>query len=283
MEKQELQPLHERAEAWARAWNVTIERTRETPTSFLGFGMQNKRPVVLKVIRQPGDVWRCGAVLDAFDGVGVVRVYASGAGAALLERLAPGTPLAALSKQDDEATEILAGVIWGMDPQDRPPAGTPTVAEWGRAFTNYLASGDGQLPLDLVEPARRMYDELCATQRSPRLLHGDLQHYNVLYDMKRGWVVIDPKGVVGEAAYEVGAWLRNPWEKPSLFTDPGVIERRVRCFEAALDLDGERVLGCGFAQAVLSAIWTVEDGLPPEAATPALRLARAIQQLLGGR
>ena len=42
------------------------------------------------------------------------------------------------------------------------------------------------------------------------LLHGDLQHYNVLLDKDRGWVAIDPKGVVGELEYEVGALLRNP-------------------------------------------------------------------------
>jgi streptomycin 6-kinase len=43
-----------------------------------------------------------------------------------------------------------------------------------------------------------------------RLLHGDLQHYNVLLDRKRGWLAIDPKGVVAEGEFELGAALRNP-------------------------------------------------------------------------
>ena len=38
----------------------------------------------------------------------------------------------------------------------------------------------------------------------------DLQHYNVLFDSDRGWLAIDPKGVIGEVEYEIGASLRNP-------------------------------------------------------------------------
>jgi hypothetical protein len=39
-------------------------------------------------------------------------------------------------------------------------------------------------------------------------------------------------------------------------------------------------LGWGFAQAVLSAIWTIEDGLPVDSRNPALLLAKAIEPLL---
>ena len=62
-----------------------------------------------------------------------------------------------------------------------------------------------------VERAQRLYVGLCASQTSTRLLHGDLHHYNILRDGDRGWVAIDPKGVVGEVEYEIGAALRNPY------------------------------------------------------------------------
>ena len=29
------------------------------------------------------------------------------------------------------------------------------------------------------------------------LLHGDLHHWNILSDADRGWMAIDPKGVIG--------------------------------------------------------------------------------------
>ena len=93
-------------------------------------------------------------------------------------------------------------------------------------------------------------------------------------------MAIDPKGVVGEVEYEIGAILRNPIERPELFTSRATIERRIEHFTEKLNLDYERVLAWGFAQAVLSAIWDIEDGFPVDAMNPALRLANAIQPML---
>jgi streptomycin 6-kinase len=229
-------------------------------------------------------------VLAAFDGRGAARVYEYIEGAALLERLNPGTSLAsiALDGRDEEATEILADVIDRMsrplESLDEPPHGVlkafVSAQDWGKGFQRYLASGDRQIPAGIVEQGQRFYSDLCASQRNVRLLHGDLQHYNVLFDSDRGWLAIDPKGVMAEIEYEIGAGLRNPCEKSELFASPKTVERRLRCFEAKLKLDYDRMLAWGFAQAVLSAIWTVEDGFAVDAGNPSLRLADAIWSIL---
>jgi streptomycin 6-kinase len=85
---------------------------------------------------------------------------------------------------------------------------------------------------------------------------------------------------MAEIEYEIGAGLRNPYENPELFASPQTVERRLRCFEAKLKLDYDRMLAWGFAQAVLSAIWTVEDGFAVDAGNPSLRLADAIWSIL---
>ena len=237
---------------------------------------------MLKVLRRPGDEWRCGEVLDAFGGRRVVRVYEYVEGAVLMERLRPGTPLAgmALDGRDDEATEILSEVIRRMSPRNTSSGEFVTVQDWGKGFERYLAAGAGLIPRDLVEQGQRVYAELCASQRATRLLHGDLHHDNVLFDADRGWVAVDPKGVIGELEYEVGAALRNPYERPELFASPETVERRVRRYEAVLKLDPWRVLSWGFAQAVLSAVWSCEDGFAVGPETPSVVLARAIQPML---
>ena len=276
----------ERVEERIRDWGVVAREKLKTQSSIIVFGNRGNQPVVLKVIRQPGDEWRCGEVQAAFDGMGTARVYEYIDGAALIERLNPGTSLAsiALEGRDEEATEILADVIGRMVQAPEPSrewfSTLVSAQDWGKGFQRYLASGDDQIPRRLVEQGQRLYFDLCASQRGVRLLHGDLQHYNVLLDSDRGWLAIDPKGVIGEIEYEIGAGLRNPVEKPEMFVSPGTIERRLRCFEAKLKLDPDRMLAWGFAQAVLSAIWSVEDGFAVEAGTPALRLATAIRQIL---
>lgn len=99
----------------------------------------------------------------------------------------------------------------------------------------------------------------------------------MLFDSRRGWLAIDPKGVVGELEYEVGATLRNPYERPELFTERSTVERRVDCFARKLGLDAGRIVAWGFAQAVLSAIWAAEDGLVLAPDNRWIALANAIR------
>jgi streptomycin 6-kinase len=281
--------LSDRIQQRAREWGVAIENTFETESSLIAFGRRINQPVVLKIVKQPGDEWRSGEILNAFDGKGVARVYEQAPGALLEERLRPGNSLVdlALNGRDEEATDILAGVIQQMSARasSRSPLELPkacaTVQDWAKGFDRYIASGNNQIPTDLVATGQRVYSGLCASQRQPRLLHGDLHHYNVLFDSDRGWLAIDPKGVVGEIEYEIGAVLRNPFERPELFLSRSTIERRLKQFMNKLDLDYERTVAWGFAQAVLSAIWEIEDGFVVDALNPSLRLANVIQIMLG--
>lgn len=275
---------------------MIIDDTFETESSVIAFGnraligskSRDTQDVVLKVVKQADDEWHSGEILGAFDGKGVARVYERVPGAVLLERLRPGNSLVdlTLNGRDEEATDNLAHVIQQMStcalsmrPLELPQA-CATVQDWAKGFERHIATGDDRIPMDLVAAGQRVYSSLCASQLRPRLLHGDLQHYNVLFDSDRGWLAIDPKGVIGEIEYEVGAFLRNPVERPEVFLSPLMIERRLKQFTSRLNLDFERALAWSFAQAVLSAIWTVEDGFAMDAMNPALRLAEVIRPML---
>jgi hypothetical protein len=85
------------------------------------------------------------------------------------------------------------------------------------------------------------------------LLHGDLHHTNILTADRAPWLAIDPQGVIG-------ALLRNPF--PAILSEPDVrsiLARRADRLAADLGFDRQRVRGWAFAQAVLSAVWEVED------------------------
>lgn len=280
-------PTHllDRINQHAREWRLKIEESFETETSVISFVTRDGQNLVLKVVKHPGDEWNTGDVVSAFDGRGMVRVYEHTGGAMLIERLWPGTNLVelAMSGHDEEATDIVADAIRKMSSADPGEIvkGCPTVEDWGDGFARYLVTGDGRIPHELVESAQDVFAQLCASQSGKRLLHGDLQHYNVLFDSARGWLAIDPKGVGGELEYEVGALLRNPVERPELFLSPSTIERRLRQFEERLNLNYERMLAWTFAQAVLSAIWSVEDGFEVDATHAALKLANLIRPMMG--
>ena len=266
----------------ARNWQVTVQQVRETAGSLVAFGLRHDTPVVLKATSTECDEADTGAVAAAFAGQGMVKVYEHARGSALFERLQPGNALSDLVFQghDDEATGILAGVVSALHTGQRPVAGFRTAADWGMGFDWYVRSGDQQIPADRVQKARAHYHQLCQTQKDVRLLHGDLQHYNVLYDRTRGWTAIDPKGVVAELEFELGAALRNPWHRPELYSSWPAVQRRVTILDQHLRIEMERVLGWAYAQSVLSAIWTVEDRMALSPDNPSMLLAQTLEPLL---
>jgi streptomycin 6-kinase len=91
------------------------------------------------------------------------------------------------------------------------------------------------------------------------LLHGDLHHYNVLSAARTPWLAIDPHGLVGDPAFETGAYFGNPFGLMARPDPARIIARRVQIFTERLGLDRERVIGWGFAYQMLSAVWSAEN------------------------
>jgi streptomycin 6-kinase len=265
-----------RLEDSARRWSVVVDDVRETRTSVIAFGRRRDERVVLKIVRENGDEWHSGRVLAAFGGGRFAHVLEQTEGAMLLERLDPGSHLTNLVRQnrDDEATDIIASIV--SERRVHPaPNGVPRAEQWLASFEDYASSGDGQISEDTIAAATSTYASLCRSQGERQLLHGDLQHYNVL-SSARGWVAIDPKGVLGERAFEAGAFLRNRWDASHLVCNESIVKRRADRFARGVGADTERVLAWAFAQAVLSMIWMREDGERIAAQHPSRLLAETL-------
>ncbi|MGZ6015745.1 MAG: aminoglycoside phosphotransferase family protein [Phenylobacterium sp.] len=252
---------------------------KRTPTGLIQFVRRSGARLVLKVIAHDDEAAQAAA-LAQFSGDGAVRLVATDGPALLIERAIPGGDLVDLvrSGRDDQATAILAETMLSLHRLQPPGAGFRTIEDWGKGFdrarTRALAQG---IDAVLIERGAAVYRELCESQGPRRLLHGDLQHYNVLFDANRGWLAIDPKGVIGEAAFDCAAMLRNPVGEPDLAADPAVMARRVAILAERCGLEARRILGWGFSGAVLSALWSVEDGQDPGLG---LRVAHAALSLL---
>lgn len=205
--------------------------------------------------------------LENYAGRGSARLIDSDAvqGAMLLERLSPGTMLSTL-EDDDRATRIAAGVMRELRRKAPPihdfPHDFPSVADWVKGLERLrrrFDGGTGPLPRPLVEEAESLFAELLRSQGEPVLLHGDLHHFNILQHGDR-WLAIDPKGVVGEAEYEIGALLRNPSVERLAGPDAvGLQRRRIEVLSEELGYDKRRIRDWAVAQAALSCWWGIED------------------------
>ena len=221
------------------------------------------------------------AALRLYDGRGCVRLLDADpeVGVLLLERLYPGEMLTTVT-DDDEATRLAAlamKTLWRPLPAEH---NFPSVANWAGGLAKLREKfGGGTGPFDekLVETAVSLFTDLLASSSEPVLLHGDLHHYNIL-SAGDGWRVIDPKGIAGEPAYEVGALLRNPF---TLFDEPDlkrITARRLDILAETLDMDRERLRQWSLAQAVLSAWWSYEDGDDFANCEPTMRLAAVLAE-----
>jgi streptomycin 6-kinase len=222
-------------------------------------------PAILK-LSFPGDKeFRTESeALRLFDGRGACRLLRldRDRGAMLLERCEPGAPLTSV-EDDERATAIAATVLrrlWRPPPQEHC---FPLVSDWVRGFERLRRrydGGTGPMPAAMVEMAEALFADLIPTQAEPVLLHGDFHHENVLSARREGWLAIDPKGVVGEPAYDAATMLREP---PGLAHDPHagrILERRLEQLSEEVGLERDRLLRWALAQAVLAAYWSLEDG-----------------------
>ena len=221
-------------------------------------------PAVLKLTPPAGELRFEVTALRHFGGSGAVRLLAADgrAGAARLERAEPGELLTALQARDDEAATRVAAEV-GIRLHRPPSEPLRTVEDWARAAFGWLrgryGGGTGPLPAELLDRAEAEHAELVASSGPPVLLHGDLHHDNILTS-DRGWLAIDPHGVLGEPAYEAGPLLRNPiglGARPDLET---VLARRVPVLAEAYGVAAERIRGWGRAHGAVSVIWSHEDG-----------------------
>ncbi|WP_309604619.1 aminoglycoside phosphotransferase family protein [Phenylobacterium sp.] len=260
---------------WIERWSLTPDG-EPFQTPYTGNWLIPVRragaPAILKLATS--DHERAGAALMAWlDGDGAARVLALEDEALLLERL-PGTrSLVAMARDgaDDEVMRILCAVGDRLHAPRAapPPASLMPLRSWFRALAPAAAIHGGVLSAALA-----VAEELLDDPRDVCLLHGDLHHQNVVDGGERGWLIIDPKGLLGERAYEYATTICNPDEEMAL--RPGRLARQAEVIAKAARLDRERLLRWTLAHAGVSAAWCMADGFDP---APALRVAELAQSL----
>jgi streptomycin 6-kinase len=195
--------------------------------------------------------------LKAFSGFGAVNVLAEDDGMLLLKHAVSGVSLKSyFPEQDSDAIHITCDYLKRLHQASIPHVHSfPQIKDW-----LMLLDEDLNIPSQYLNKARQLRDDLLMTSPKSVLLHGDLHHDNILQNGNR-WIVIDPKGVIGEPAYEVAAFIRNPIPELLLLNNTAnIISHRIARFAKHLELQEQRILDWYFVQAVLAWSWAVEDG-----------------------
>jgi streptomycin 6-kinase len=240
------------------------------------------RHAVVKALKPFDDVadeLRGAHYLAWRNGTGAVRLLGFEGRSMLLE-YAGETMLSEI--EDDAATEIAAEIIARLfSPSDRdfPADLQPLRERFSSLFNkagNDRAAGISSLYVEAAETAER----LLAAPHAIRPLHGDLHHENILRG-ERGWLAIDPKGVLGDPAFDAANMFYNPLDRDDLCLEPERIARMAETFSKTLGQDASGILDHAIAYGCLSAAWHAEDGNDKDekrelAVAEAIRRVRAL-------
>jgi streptomycin 6-kinase len=241
-------------------WSVRAGEPFDLSYNYVAPAVREDGTEVVLKLGVPNDHYRREVqALHVFSGRGAVRLLKSDTvlGAMMLERINPGTYLGDASDKE-RVTSVAAGVMrrfWQPAPSEHQ---FPEVSEYegGLEWLQGQLAGTGLLPRPLVMRAEAMLRELLEGRNEPVVLHGDLHPWNILSAEREPWLAIDPKGVVGDPAYDLGPFIYSlslPQEQPAR-----VLARRLDQFAEELGFERGRIINAVLPRAVLAA-WPEGD------------------------
>jgi len=261
--QQWLDSLPQQIAKYAKQWELAALKPVDNMSyNYVLKATQNGHPVVMKLGLPQAEFLREMECLAYYNGVGAPTLIANDTanGAMLMECMIPGTTLKRYFPQEEEASLAIAAAVIQQLQSVKIPKDTlfPNIEQWHASLN--ATKPTENIPEELLTTAKELSKHLIATQTTTTLLHADLHHDNILLGEDEKWLAIDPKGIIGEPAYELGAFIRNPLMELRQQTNiKGILSRRADAFAQYLDLNRDRIVQWSFVQAVLSACWSMEE------------------------
>lgn len=234
-------------------------------------------PVVLKFSYDGALIEDEYRALMHFNGEGAVKVLDRNLdlNALLLEQAIPGESLKSNKiKNLEETIKVYTEIVVHLSSTERALSGFTHVKKWCDAIDRIH---DNRIEAKFIDKAKLIRVFLLGSLENEYLCHGDLHLENII-SHQNTWISIDPKGVVGEIAFEVAAFdliEKSEWSEPELIEDK--VNFRVHFLSDALKINRARLLKWIFLRVIISAQWFIEDNGDPD---EMLRLASVLYPML---
>ena len=260
-------------------WNIGFyEPLADTHSSLVWKVKRNDYPgetFVIKQLKPAGMEELRGAHYLAWrEGRGAAKLYDLKGSSMLLEYAGSYHLDAHLkSGKDDECLTIFGQVLTALH-QPSASSVPNDLQPLDKHFSGLFAVAN-QKPI--YAEAAKLAKRLLEMPHEAIPLHGDIHHENVIRG-PRGWLVIDPHGLVGDAAFDAANIFYNPLDRDDLCLDVARAQQMAEHFAAILKCDPAHVLDYAFAYGCLSAAWHLEDGNETDEARE-LKNASALRHL----
>ena len=196
-------------------------------------------------------------MLKDFNGNGLCKVYESDIenGILLIERIMPGTQLRDEPNQNVRLNEFC--LLYKK--LHKPPLDITkylTYMDWVSNISAYMKTRSDYITLrKKMIKAEEICRHLWEKYTDRLLLHGDFHHDNILFG-KNGYCAIDPKGVVGDAVFDIPRFILNEedWDNEDNFN------HIVKTISAKLNISEQDIRALFYVELCMAHCWGVEDG-----------------------
>jgi len=241
------------------ALNFKLHNLRPVPNlsyNYVLTGLQDDAGIVLKLSLDSASLAREASALQCFAKQGAVQVIKHGKNFLILEQAISGISLRSyFPHQDLEAVKIACQVMKKLHQANIPTTHNfPLLKDWLA-----ILNKDWEISFDYLHKARSLRDQLLASAESIVLLHGDFHHDNILQQAE-DWLIIDPKGLIGESTFDIAAFICNPL--PELLIQDDIffiLKTRIKAFSEILQIPQTRLTDWCFIKSILSWAWALED------------------------
>ncbi len=231
--------------------------------------MPNGETAVFKCTIPNSEFERDVNALLTFDSNTSVKVFAhdTNQGWALLEHCQPGIDLT--NVDDSIAINAIAHLLSTRisTPSEKLTYAFPSISDWLQRLNNPVNHSEQSIH---TNNAQSIKQDLLSDQQPQYLLHGDLHHANILTAQREPYLMIDPKGVIGESMYELTPMMYNPINdligEHSESRLRNRLQRRMSLIQSNINIDSHRLWLWCYVQACLSMCWFIDDNLAEHAA-----------------
>lgn len=178
----------------------------------------------------------------------------------LAEWIHPGTPL---RDEDclDKRLSVFLNIYRNLHKEPSNSEIYPTYTEWVIRITEYMSSRQDCPAFYLhMQKAKEICLSISKEYSRRMLLHGDFHHDNILLGSRGDYMIIDPKGVIGDPVFDIPRFILNEFGDditPELYTK---INRIISNFEANLNIPNEVIRKCLYIETVMGTCWCLESG-----------------------
>ncbi|TFE26254.1 aminoglycoside phosphotransferase family protein [Cohnella luojiensis] len=256
-------------EEYAVKWTLTSFQFVPSYSANLVFicYSENFGRVVLKIGNPSfGEIVTEFNTLSQYNGRRFCRVFNADIekGVILEECVRPGNPLRDESSLDRRLS-VFCSLYKGLHITPAKAEIYPTYTEWVGRITEYMSKRQDCKELYLyMKKAKDICLSVSTLYSQKMLLHGDFHHDNILLGNDGEYIIIDPKGVIGDPVFDIPRFILNEFGDETIPDLYKKINDIICTLEKNLNIPNDIIKQCLYVETAMGVCWSVQDGATPE-------------------